>query len=47
MQKCKKKDKKFDAEADTGYFVGKGTLDLSKFWSNVQQNYSVKRNTTA
>ena len=48
MQK-KKRHTKFDAETDTGYFVAKGTLDrlyLSKFWSNVQQNYSVRNTTT-
>ena len=31
----------FDVEADTGYFVAKGTLDklyLSNVWYNVQQS---------
>ena len=41
--------KKNYAEADTGYFVAKGTLDrlyLSKFGSNVHQIYSVRHTTT-
>ena len=44
-----KKCIKFDAQADTGYFVAKGTLDrlyLSKFWSNVHLNYSARNTTT-